>query len=261
MQIPYVKTALVALSVYLSLCGRSHAASPELAGTLSIIPGLGQISNGDTWEGLGWAITSLGLYTSGNFYASNIGYKIWQYNMYDAYRDAGPKNAGKQNVLENYTAFLDPTNIIDPVGAGILGFGAYSISGSEPSVSSGPGNLPGSALFFGFVGLGEEGLFRGFLFPAFSDALDSKWGGAIVSSALFSVSHLTNSASFYRSFNGLGILFLGGMALCWQTDNNDYDLRHSIFTHTWYDVIVDFGGRKGGSGGLEKLGAKFTLSF
>lgn len=254
---------LLVLSIFYA--PQSHAVSPELAGTLSIVPGLGQAANGQVLEGLAWTVTTVGLYLSRNYYLSNVGYKLWEYNMYDAYRDAGARDAAKESVFSNYIAILNPLNIIDPIGIGILGLGTYSAINSKSTVTQGPNSLLGSTAFFGFVALGEEGLFRGFLFPAFSDLFDSKWAGATVSSAAFALSHLTNKAQFYHSAWGLSVLFLGGMALCWQTYNNNYDLRHSIFTHAWFDVIVDYGGRKGTTRVLDQepisLGASLKVNF
>lgn len=244
------------------LTGReAFAIAPGVAGALSIVPGLGQVANGDVLEGLGWFVASIGLFSTRSVYSSNIGFKIWEYNMYDAYRDAGAESTGKQSVFENYIAVFNPLNLIDPIGLGILGYGTYTAITAKSVAKLGPGNLPGSIIFFSFVGLGEEGLFRGFLFPGFSDIFDSKWIGATLSSVAFSLSHLTNKDHFYHSAEGLSILFAGGMLLCLQTYFNNYDLRHGIFAHSWYDVIVDFGGRRGYGGAPDTFGLKINIPF
>jgi membrane protease YdiL (CAAX protease family) len=161
--------------------------------------------------------------------------------MYDAYRDAGPSHSTNYNVAENYIAFLNPLNLIDPFSVGFVGIGAIAGRNSKNRTRMGPRSPVLGAFFYGFVGLGEEGLFRGFLFPGFSDLFDSYVAGAVTSSILFSVSHLTNKQAFYHSATGLSFLFLAGMVFCWQTHYNHFDLRHSIFAHAWYDFLVDYG--------------------
>jgi membrane protease YdiL (CAAX protease family) len=86
-------------------------------------------------------------------------------------------------------------------------------------------------LLFSFVGFGEESLFRGFLYPSLSSWL-TPWGGAIVSSALFSVAHVgaTSEANTFR--------FVLGLIFCWQYSHNNYDLGGNIFAHSWYDQLL-----------------------
>ena len=74
---------------------RALAVAPGVAGTLSIVPGLGQVADGEVLEGVGWFVTTIGLFVERNTYVSNIGFKLWEYNMYDAYRDAGARHAAK----------------------------------------------------------------------------------------------------------------------------------------------------------------------
>ena len=146
----------------------AHAVDPGMAGTLSIVPGLGQIANGNPFEGLGWFVSSIGLMASNGKYARDIGFKIWEYNMYDAYRDAGAPDSAKYSVFENYIAFLNPVNLVDPFSVGIVGLGALSATSStDKRAHLGPPSRVQGAFFYGFVGLGEEGLFRGFIYPEF----------------------------------------------------------------------------------------------
>jgi membrane protease YdiL (CAAX protease family) len=104
----------------------------------------------------------------------------------------------------------------------------------------GPDNRAAGAFYYGFVGFGEEGLFRGALYPGLSHVFGSYWLGALTSSALFAVSHLPNKQAYYHSGRGLAELFVFGMILCAQTTYNHFDLRHSIFTHAWYDFVIDY---------------------
>ena len=75
-----------------------------LAGGLSIVPGLGQVSNGDVLEGFGW----LGLVGGAYCIDKGWGMDLLFYNMYDAYRDAKPKinRYTNYNLFQNYIAFL-----------------------------------------------------------------------------------------------------------------------------------------------------------
>lgn len=225
-------TALLLL-VLLNTPANTRAASPGLTGTLSLVPGLGQLTNGNGWEGLGWLSSIVLLYGSGNSTLSQVGYDLWMYNMYDAYRDARPPLAAPHHLLQNYTAFLNPLNLLDPIGAPIVAFGARSGAGSGyPSLRK-----PSEVAMYGFVGLGEEALFRGFLFPSFSQTLSSKWLGAVTSSAVFALSHATNGRQDLAA-SPMIQRFIGGMLFCWQVDRNRYDLRKNIFAHAWYDILV-----------------------
>ncbi len=216
------------------------AVAPGAAGVLSIVPGLGQAANGNALEGFAWFTTTVGLYFSGSSYARDIGYEVWQYNMYDAYRDAGAKDTSKENVLQNGIAPLNPANLFDPISVGIVGYGVYTSSRGKNIVRQGPSSVLGGAFLFAMVGLGEEGLFRGFLFPAFSHVTNSYTVGAIASSAVFAAFHLGNKDSYYRSATGLTTIFAAGLLLCLQSYLQRFDLRHSIFSHAWFDFTVEY---------------------
>ena len=60
---------------------------------------------------------------------------------------------------------------------------------------------------FGFVGLGEELLFRGFIQRDLSNVFGRKWG-LFGAAALFAVMHLT-----WRSVPELGFVFVAGIIL------------------------------------------------
>jgi hypothetical protein len=220
---------------------RAEATGAGVAGFLSIVPGLGQVANGDALEGAGWFITTTGLFFSGNKILGQVGYDLWQYNMYDAYRDAKPTNRRYQdhNVFQNYFATFNPLNIIDPIGAPVVGLGAVVGSRNHYKGIRNPTYIP----YFGFIGLGEEGLFRGFLFPGFSEVMGTV-PSAIFTSALFALFHITNG----KGALGAGPLtsrFVMGLLFCWQVHLNDYDLRKSIFAHAWWDIFVAPGSPRG----------------
>lgn len=227
----------------------ARAAAAGISGTASIIPGLGQVINGQPLEGLGWFSSVVALSFSGNGYFTQIGFDLWMYNMYDAYRDARPQNGRTTNydVVDNYIAAFNPLNIVDPIGTPIVAYGVYAgASRGYPGLRS-----VTKPILYGFVGEGEEGLFRGFLFPGFSDVFSSKLVGAITSSAVFAVAHVTGGSSNLAG-GALAQRFIGGMLFCWQANLNRYDLRHNIFAHAWYDVLVD-------RGRIAGLSAKFPL--
>ena len=87
--------------------------------------------------------------------------------------------------------------------------------------------------------MGEEALFRGFLFPALSTTFNSKVVGAITSSLLFSLFHITNGASDME--HNFAQRFAMGCIFSFEADRNKYDLRHQIFAHSWIDVINESG--------------------
>jgi membrane protease YdiL (CAAX protease family) len=235
-------TAVLALSTQ----GARAAPPPGVSGTLSIVPGLGQVANGDALEGAGWFAASIGLFLSRNPYVSNVGFKLWMYNMYDAYKDAGAKETTKHSALANYAGVANPLNIVDPFSAGFLTYSTLAAFHTPPDQKSklGPDSEVLGAFYFGATGLGEEGLFRGFLYPGFSYLFSSHLAGATLSSLLFAAAHLANTQGFYHSYGGLAYLFSLGMLWCWQTTYNHYDLRHNIFTHAWFDWTLEYVGGK-----------------
>lgn len=207
---------------------------PGLAGTLSIIPGLGQVANGDGFEGLAWFVTTVGLLAVKDGGARKIGMNLWFYNMYDAYKDAGAPQASKAGLIQNYLSSFNPVNLFDPIGAPIVAVAAIS-PGTTASNKGTPKSTPLRLVNYSFVGLGEEALFRGFLFPALSSGIGT-FAGAVVSSAAFSAAHGEGGAAFV-------VRFVGGMLFCWQVDRNKYNLGPNIFAHTWFDFLLTRKGR------------------
>lgn len=247
---------------------RALATPPGVAGALSIIPGLGQVSNGDVGEGALWFASVVAALSWSSPGVQQAGFDLWQYNMYDAYRDAGARDTAKQSVYSNYLGTFNPLNIIDPIGAPVLGLQGAVVMRPDAKTSDTADRLGlkkvwAVPLVMGFVGLGEEGLFRGFLFPGFSHLTGSKPIGAVISSALFSAVHMTDGTALSRTTGVLAGRFLFGLLFCWQADLNRYDLRKSIFAHAWFDVLAvwDDQGVFPATGPPQVLGFKAGFSF
>jgi len=216
----------------------SDTHTPALYGTASIVPGLGQTLNGHYLEGVSWFVTSLVLISSKDVVIRNTGQDIWFYNIYDAWKDAGGKPSNDHFVGYEYAQNFNPANIADPFSIGYLGAAAASRSKAKNNKDNKNAkedldkvSTVGSIAMFTFVGLGEESLFRGFLYPSLSSWLGNS-GGAVVSSAAFSFAHVGASSG------GNAARFIMGMFFCWQYTRNNYQLGANVFAHSWYDQIL-----------------------
>ncbi len=219
-------TSVLLVGAFITMPAR---AVPGAFGVASVVPGLGQVFNGQFIEGLSWFAVSAGLMSSQDKTLSSVGMNLWMYNMYDAYRDAGGTPTDNKGVVRNWVSNLNPGNLFDPIGVSLIGVGVASgAANGYPALSS-----PRKLIEYSFVGLGEEALFRGFLYPSLSNTFQSKFMGALTSSLLFSAAHL-NFQPFVFS-----VRFLAGMIFSWQLTRNKYDLGANIFAHSWYDVFVD----------------------
>lgn len=200
----------------------------ELAGVLSVVPGLGQLANGQVLEGAAWFAAVAGAYS---LKKPGLGFDLWMYNAYDAYRDAGPTNGryAKNTALENWIGVFNPTNFLDPIGAPMLTF-----YGMLPGLAkyNGKNLSPFKALSTSTIGPGEESLFRGFLFPAISNVAGSKIVGAVASSIMFGLIHTQYGPG------GKLVVGLFGLAACLQVDLDKYDLRKAMFMHSWVDFFL-----------------------
>lgn len=200
------------------------------------VPGLGQVLNGNVFEGITYAGVSA-LYFHPNGYLSNVGFNIWLYNQYDAYRDAGAPGAAKHSIYENWLANINPLNLVDLISAPTVGFAAgYGYyNGGYPAFQR--WEIPVS---YSLVGLGEEALFRGFWFHGLSRLFGSEWVAAPIASLGFAAAHVIGGVENLQ-LEPMAQRFLFGMIMSWQVSRNKYDLRKSIFTHSWYNIFIDRG--------------------
>ncbi len=209
----------------------ASAAAPGAAALLNIIPGVGYMASGKVVEGVAWSAVILGTYVSG---LGHFGKNLHFYSIGNIYRRLKPSNrmyyANSETVFKDYIASYNPLNIIDPFNPPLVGLGALA---GSPKVSV------GSLVVYSFVGLGEEGLFRGFFYPAFTDVFfGSKLFGAITSSLVFSAAHAVGGNSSALVPKTFIFRTLAGLLFCIQTTYHDHDLRKSIFGHTWFDIFV-----------------------
>jgi membrane protease YdiL (CAAX protease family) len=229
--------------------------SPGRAGALSLIPGLGQISTGNTAEGLAWGVSTLGLLASQSTLLSYIGFDLWMYNMYDAYRDAGAPGAANQTALQNYAANFNPLNLIDPFSVGFVAL-PFTSKGTAVGPPSQTASFLLRPISMGFIGFGEEALFRGFLYPEWSRGLSSKPLGMLTSSLAFAASHGISDSSQLQ-LGPMLIRTVFGAMFCFQIDQNKGDLRKNIFAHSWYDILLTRNNSSGTPVMIGKAGLRF----
>lgn len=213
--------------------------TPAGYGTASIIPGLGQALQGNIIEGASWFGTSFFLLSQKSYKLRIVGQNLLFYNMFDAWRDAGGTPSDKSWVVAHWAQNFNLLHLSDPITASFLGLAASARSSARKRVQDENNGFTHEVAntenwkslgMFTFVGLGEEALFRGFLFPAFSSWL-GLWGGALISSTIFGFVHQGNrQANWFRT--AIGMIF------CWQYHRNKYQLGSNIFAHTWYDQIL-----------------------
>ncbi|MCM0607350.1 MAG: CPBP family intramembrane metalloprotease [Xanthomonadaceae bacterium] len=233
-----MKLILTTLLIVFQLSYAQAKPAPAVAGFSSmLLPGLGQTLNGNALEGLAYAGVSA-MYFLKNPYFSNIGFNIWLYNQYDAYRDAGAPGTAKHSIYENWISNVNPLNLVDLIAAPTVGFAAgygYYTGGGYPSFQR--WEIPVS---YSFVGLGEEALFRGFWFHGLSRLFGTEWVGAPISSLAFAAAHVIGGVENLE-LNPMAQRFIFGMLMSWQMSRNQYDMRKNIFTHSWYNIFIDRG--------------------
>jgi membrane protease YdiL (CAAX protease family) len=84
------------------------------------------------------------------------------------------------------------------------------------------------------AGVGEEALFRGWMFPLFVEAygVENIFWANLTQAAIFGVAH-------YSDQNRLPwFQFLAGYYFGWLAKKNGWSLREAIFVHKWWNVIV-----------------------
>ncbi len=224
----------VCLLVGIGTSGSARAdLSPYTYGALSVFPGLGQMLQGEVLEGLAWTGAISFTFFSGSAFVSHAGQMAWMYNIYDSYRDAGAKGEAQATALQNYIAPFNPLNVVDWVGAPLFAYTVF-VNGRKGGNGAGmPNHLIFRPVYTSFTAFGEEALFRGYLYPAFTGLFHSKIASAAFTSVLFGVAHTQ-----YNIPEQVIVAF-SGMLFCLQRELNQGDLRHGIFNHAWIDF---FGG-------------------
>lgn len=81
------------------------------------------------------------------------------------------------------------------------------------------------------AGVGEEAMFRGWMYPVLYEKT-SPWFANAVQSSIFAAAHLsaTNKAPVFQ--------FAAGWYLAYLTRSNNFNLSQSIFLHAWWDVFA-----------------------
>ena len=82
------------------------------------------------------------------------------------------------------------------------------------------------------AGVGEEAMFRGWMFPLFVEAFGSSFWGNMAQSTIFAAAHLSEDNQFPLA------QFMAGYYFAWLAKRNGWTLQESIFVHAWWDVIV-----------------------
>lgn len=116
-----------------------------------------------------------------------------------------------------------------------LGVGLMAYSGANDDYDT--RNLTaGDIAFSGGIsynaGVGEEAMFRGWMFPLFVESFGSSFWGNMAQSTIFAAAHLSSDNRFPMP------QFLAGYYFAWLSQRNNWTLQESIFIHTWWDVIV-----------------------
>ena len=90
------------------------------------------------------------------------------------------------------------------------------------------------------AGTNEEALFRGWLFPYFTEHTGSVFWGNVSQSVLFAAAHLGQTSVPIVQLT-LGYYF------GWLTERNNWSMREAVFIHAWWDVFalsIQYGIRK-----------------
>lgn len=100
------------------------------------------------------------------------------------------------------------------------------------------------------AGVGEEALFRGWLYPLFHETFGRRfWLSNGAQAALFGVLH--PQAGRYAVLIGAWAFYEG-----WLTRRNGWSIRESVFHHFWYDVVIVTATLL-----TDKRGASVTVTF
>ena len=130
--------------------------------------------------------------------------------------------------------FLGRWSTLIPLAAGL---GLSILSGANDDYDTRnltEGDLLYSSAISYNAGVGEEALFRGWMFPLFVHAYgeDNMFWANSTQAAIFGLAHLSRDNPFPIFQTSAGYYF------GWLARKNGWSLREAIFVHTWWDVIV-----------------------
>lgn len=242
--------------------------SAALSAGLSILfPGLGHAYLGDMKTaaslagGTGLAYGAYELAEDPSVYVPSgiLSNNTWMYSVYAAYRDARISNGVSlyrykmptDSLLDLASAPFRPSILKKPeVWGGLLGKLAVGIGvgylryrmtnhAHPPSDSTQHRITPYMALP---IGIGEEALFRGYLQPQLSEAINPT-AGIILSSLAFGAAHIVNTRGMDKqesqSYCTYIIPFLScsGLYYGWMAKKNG-SLKECVAVHTLYDFTL-----------------------
>jgi len=237
--------------------------NPTLSGLFSLVlPGSGHAYQGEWTKGSlffgteGVALTSFFLIEvkdNTTFLINDFSWTAAQnthfYNVYSAYQDArvGNKNKNYNTPIAKHSLwdlmkapfsweYLKRWTFLLPTSAGIaLNFYQTYRERDHIEFSADKYTAIGIPYFtttMTGVGIGEESFFRGFLQPELTDLFGTPWVGVIGQSLFFGPIHIEDHI-------GDAILpTIFGLYFGWQTHRNSYDLRESVATHMWWNLIM-----------------------
>jgi membrane protease YdiL (CAAX protease family) len=239
-----------------------------------VVPGLGSFTNGQVAAGsiyLGMGLTGLGVASHAAHQLSNDNLDtdlasrdprmqryIWGVKTYDlagslsAYHSfhtvvteeqkrgrflflPQERETTKELMLApfDFSMILRPTTWIPlTVGLGLV-LAARGSGQFQSQAFRGSDALYASALSYN-AGVGEEALFRGWLFPLLTQAYgeeQSAWAN-MTQAALFGAAHISGDNPYPI------IQTMAGFYFAVLVQKNGWSLREAIFLHTWWDVIV-----------------------
>jgi len=118
-----------------------------------------------------------------------------------------------------------------------IGLGLVIWSGAEDDYNTrqlNSGDLLFSSGLSYNAGVGEEAMFRGWMFPLFVEAygVENIMWANLTQAAIFGAAHISEDNPFPVFQTAAGLYF------GWLAKKNGWSLRESIFVHTWWDVIV-----------------------
>lgn len=235
-----------------------------------ILPGIGQFVYGRPLHGaafLGTTAAGVGIALSGDpealeleslprtgdtqraFYGLQLASTAGMLSAYETFRTGLPAlraNGEYQfigddhaSTLSLFTAPFDPTFLTRwTTWLGLAYTGAVAalvaIEGTDPGQINRPFTVGDGAFTAGVslnAGIGEEALFRGWLYPLLYENLGAKWLANPIQAGIFGALH-PQAGPF--------AIMIGGWALYqgWLTKRNGWNVRESIFQHVWYDVVI-----------------------